>query len=101
MANAYRIDVHDSGCGVPSEHTESIFEEFTTYAGGQDRSGGGLGLAICRMAIDAHRGRIWAESTGAGTQFSFVLPYPDAARKDRLASKHYAAAGAGFRSQLA
>jgi len=100
VANAYRIDVCDSGCGVPSEHTESIFEEFTSYAGGQDRSGGGLGLAICRMAIDAHRGRIWAECNGAGTQFSFVLPYPNAARVDRLGARHFAAV-AGSRSQSA
>ena len=99
-ANAYRIDIRDSGCGVPSEHAESIFEEFTTYAGGQDRSGGGLGLAICRMAIDAHRGRIWAESNGSGTQFSFVLPYPNAARKDHLGIRQ-TAAGARFRSQSA
>jgi signal transduction histidine kinase len=99
-ANSYRIDVRDSGCGVPSEHAESIFEEFTTYGGGHDRSGGGLGLAICRMAIDAHRGRIWAESNGAGTQFSFVLPYPNAARVDRPGARH-AAAGGGFRSQSA
>ena len=99
-ANAYRIDVRDSGCGVPSEHAESIFEEFTSYAGGQDRSGGGLGLAICRMAIDAHRGRIWVESNGEGTQFSFVLPYPTAVRGDHLGVRA-AAAGSGFRRQSA
>jgi signal transduction histidine kinase len=99
-ANAYRIDVRDSGCGVPREHTESIFEEFTTYGGGQDRSGGGLGLAICRMAIEAHRGRIWAESNASGTQFSFVLPYPNTARRERLGARQ-ATAGTGFRSQTA
>jgi len=100
IANAYRIDVRDSGCGVPSEHAESIFEEFTTYAGGQDRSGGGLGLAISRMAINAHRGRIWAESTGAGTQFSFVLPYPNAVQRDRPATRQ-TVQGVRFRSQSA
>ncbi|MBZ5676589.1 MAG: HAMP domain-containing histidine kinase [Acidobacteriia bacterium] len=100
IANAYRIDVRDSGCGVSSDDAESIFEEFTTYAGGRDRSGGGLGLAICRMAINAHRGRIWAESNGEGTQFSFVLPYPNASRRDRPATRQ-ATPGPRFRSQSA
>jgi len=40
----------------------------------QDRSGGGLGLAICKMIIAAHRGRIWAENTSGGAKLSFVLP---------------------------
>jgi len=78
MANAYRIDVRDSGSGIPCEHLESIFEEYTSYSGGTDRSGGGLGLAICRMTVDAHRGRMWAESGPDGTQFSVVLPQAEA-----------------------
>ncbi len=76
--NAYRIDVRDSGSGIPCEHLESIFEEYTSYSGGTDRSGGGLGLAICRMIVDAHRGTMWAESGPDGTQFSVVLPQPEA-----------------------
>ena len=72
--NAYRVDVRDSGPGVPRDHLEHIFEEYTSYGGGQDRSGGGLGLAICKMIINQHQGRIWAESTPAGAVFSFVLP---------------------------
>ena len=75
FANAYRIDVRDSGTGIPPQHIETIFEEYTSYGGGQDRSGGGLGLAICRMMVDAHGGSIWADSTPAGTQFSLVLPH--------------------------
>jgi signal transduction histidine kinase len=77
-ANAYRIDVRDSGSGIPLEHLNSIFEEYTSYAGGADRSGGGLGLAICRMIVDGHRGNIWAESGPEGTQFSFILPQHEA-----------------------
>jgi len=73
--NAYRIDVRDSGSGIPVEHIHSIFEEYTTYSGSRDRSGGGLGLAICRMIINAHHGAIWAESGKTGTQFSLVLPF--------------------------
>lgn len=74
-SNAYRIDVRDSGSGIPAEYICSIFEEYTSYAGGKDRSGGGLGLAISRMIIDAHHGEVWAESSATGTTFSLVLPY--------------------------
>jgi signal transduction histidine kinase len=72
--NSYRIDIRDSGTPIAAEHLETIFEEYTSYAGGKDRSGGGLGLAICRTIIDQHRGRIWAENTDKGPMFSFILP---------------------------
>jgi len=72
--NAYRIDICDSGPGVPAENLEKIFEEYTSYSGGQDRSGGGLGLAICKLILNSHQGQVWAESSGAGSTFSFVLP---------------------------
>ena len=49
--NAYRLDIRDSGPLIPPSHLESIFEEYTSYNGSRDRSGGGLGLAICRMII--------------------------------------------------
>jgi len=74
--NAYRIDIVDSGPLVPPEHLEDIFEEYTSYSGGQDRSGGGLGLAICRMIVSQHEGRVWVENTGAGPTFSILLPMP-------------------------
>jgi signal transduction histidine kinase len=72
--NAYRIDILNSGLPIPDEHLGDIFEEFTSYSGGQDRSGGGLGLAICRMIITRHDGRMWAENRANGPSFSFVLP---------------------------
>ena len=72
--NSYRVDIVDSGAPIPPEHLEKIFEEYTSYAGGRDRSGGGLGLAICRSILEQHRGRIWAENTDKGPMFSFVLP---------------------------
>jgi signal transduction histidine kinase len=73
--NAYRIDILDNGPGIPPEHVDTIFEEYTTYAGGGDRSGAGLGLAICRIILRTHGGRIWAERNSSGAKFSFVLPY--------------------------
>ena len=72
--NAYRIDIRDSGNAIPSGHLERIFEEYTSYAGGSDRSGGGLGLAICKLIIAQHDGHVWAENTESGPSFSFVLP---------------------------
>lgn len=73
--NSFRIDIRDSGPGIPSDHLSRIFEEYATYSGGQDRSGGGLGLAICKMILQQHQGRVWAESGLQGAIFSIVIPY--------------------------
>jgi signal transduction histidine kinase len=72
--NTFRIDVRDSGPSVPTSYLEEIFEEYATYSGGRDRTGGGLGLAICKSIIGRHQGRIWAENSADGTVFSLVLP---------------------------
>ena len=76
-AVAYRIDVSDTGPGMPAEQLEGLFEEFTPYRGVHDRSGGGLELAICRMILKAHGGQIWAENHPVGTRLSLVLPSGD------------------------
>lgn len=73
--NSFRLDIRDSGPGIPAAYLDRIFDEFTSCGGGQDRSGGGLGLAICRMILQRHQGRIWAESNASGAVFSFVLPF--------------------------
>ncbi|MGB7762300.1 MAG: ATP-binding protein [Bryobacteraceae bacterium] len=72
--NSYRIDITDSGAAIPKEHLDKIFEEYASYSGGRDRSGGGLGLAICRLIVTQHDGRVWAENTDWGPRFSIVLP---------------------------
>jgi signal transduction histidine kinase len=73
--NAFRVDIRDSGPGIPSADLTGIFEEYTSYAGSQDRSGGGLGLAICKLIITQHQGAIWANNVAPqGAVFSFVLP---------------------------
>jgi signal transduction histidine kinase len=74
FAEAYRVDISDSGPGVPANLAERIFEEYSSYSGGADRSGGGLGLAICRAIITAHGGTIWTKPSEAGGKFSFILP---------------------------
>ncbi len=72
--NTYRIDIRDSGSPIPYEHLGLIFEEYTSYSGGRDRSGGGLGLAICKMIVTQHDGHVWAENTDLGPMFAFVIP---------------------------
>jgi signal transduction histidine kinase len=86
--NAFRVDIRDSGPGVPAAHMDKIFEEYTTYSGGQDRSRGGLGLAICKMIMHQHGGSVWVNSVSQGATFSFVLPFhrPESNRRtDKLA----------------
>lgn len=72
--NSFRVDIRDSGPGIPTIHMGKIFEEYSSYSGGHDRSGGGLGLAICRMILQQHGGHVWAESHASGAVFCFVLP---------------------------
>ena len=72
--NSFRIDIIDCGPAVPAIDANRIFEENTSYSGGQDRSGAGLGMAICRMILYRHGGHVWAENNNTGAMFSFVLP---------------------------
>ncbi|MGJ0502529.1 MAG: two-component system sensor histidine kinase NtrB [Methylocystis sp.] len=70
-ANLIRVDVADTGPGLPQEINDRLFEQFTTTK----PHGLGVGLSISRAIIEAHRGKIWAEpNPGGGTIFSFVLP---------------------------
>jgi signal transduction histidine kinase len=71
----YRVDIRNSGGPIPSEQLSEIFEEYTCYGGGRDRSGGGLGLAITRLIVQQHDGQVWAENSDLGPTFSFVLPF--------------------------
>ena len=73
-SNSYRIDIRDSGKPIPEDRLTRIFEEYVSFAGSSDRSGGGLGLAICRLIVAQHEGCIWAENTAVGPMFSFTLP---------------------------
>jgi len=74
IVNSFRVDIRDSGPGIPVSDLDRLFQEYSSYSGGRDRSGGGLGLAICRMILQRHQGCIWAESNSTGAVFSFVLP---------------------------
>jgi len=69
-----RICVSDTGPGIPENMLEAVFERFW-QVGVNDRRGLGLGLFISRCIVEAHGGRIWAESKpGEGSRFYLVLP---------------------------
>ena len=69
------VSVTDNGPGLPKGQEEAIFEKFTRGERESATSGVGLGLAICRAIVEAHKGKIWAENNPAGgARFSFTLP---------------------------
>ena len=69
-----RCTVLDQGPGIPDEHRDTVFERFAQLNG--RRRGAGLGLAFCRLTIQAHGGRIWIQDNpgGQGSAFAFTLP---------------------------
>ena len=82
---AVREDIHvavsviDEGRGVAAERLPHLFRKFSRSEGedqGRGLGGSGLGLAICKGIVEAHGGRIWAESDGEGlgARFTFTIP---------------------------
>jgi signal transduction histidine kinase len=71
--NSILITVTDTGTGIAAEFHQEIFEEFVRVD--PSSSGMGLGLAITKRLIQAHRGKVWVDSElGRGSSFSFLLP---------------------------
>ncbi|HKI03581.1 MAG TPA: HAMP domain-containing sensor histidine kinase [Thermoanaerobaculia bacterium] len=71
-----RFSISDTGAGIPGNMLEAIFERFW-QVGKDDRRGVGLGLYISRCIVEAHSGKIWAESKlGEGSRLCFTLPSP-------------------------
>jgi signal transduction histidine kinase len=74
LGEEVRFSVADTGTGIATDELERVFERFWQVLGG-DKRGLGLGLYISRCIVEAHGGRIWAESRpGAGSTFFFTLP---------------------------
>ncbi|OPZ60049.1 MAG: Sensor histidine kinase TmoS [Deltaproteobacteria bacterium ADurb.Bin510] len=82
------ITVSDQGPGVPPHMQTAIFDKFVQveHRGLVRKSSAGLGLAFCKLAIEAHGGRIWVESDGVnGSVFNFRLPLlSPSAKEDKL-----------------
>ena len=73
------VSISDEGRGIPAERLPLLFRKFSRVEGEDrqgDLGGSGLGLAICKGIVEAHGGRIWAESDGPGqgARFSFAVP---------------------------
>jgi signal transduction histidine kinase len=70
--SAIEVSVQDTGAGIPPEIQNRLFQKFVT--GGQEGRGSGLGLAFCKLAVEAHGQRIWVNSEpGQGATFTFSL----------------------------
>lgn len=73
IVNSVLVSVADTGSGIAAEFHQEIFEEFVRVD--PSSSGMGLGLAITKRLIQAHRGKVWVDSEiGRGSSFSFLLP---------------------------
>ena len=71
------LRVSDTGPGIPAEFREKIFDRFSQVPGQKGRRrGSGLGLTFCRLAVEAHGGRIWVESGPGGTGSVFLITLP-------------------------
>ena len=75
------VSVADEGRGIPAESLPDLFRKFSRAQSEEQGGDTGLGLSICKGIVEAHGGRIWAESDGPGlgARFTFTLPTVDAA----------------------
>jgi len=77
VADRIQVSVQDTGEGIPDDELAFVFERFyrTDRARSRETGGSGLGLTIARSLVEAHGGRIWAQSQeGAGSTFTFSMP---------------------------
>lgn len=79
-----RASVSDEGPGIPKRYREIIFDKFRRMQEKGGPKGIGLGLAFCRLAVEAHGGRIWIDDApGGGARFNFTLPTEPFAVQDQ------------------
>ena len=81
------LSVSDEGTGITAESLPRLFRKFARPAGERQSGDTGLGLAVCRGIVEAHGGRIWAESDGLGlgARFTFTVPTVDESGHDSAA----------------
>ncbi len=75
--NEARFSVKDTGIGIPPEHLPHIFDRFYRVDKSRSRAhgGSGIGLTIAKHLVEAHAGKIWAESAGEGKGSTFVFTF--------------------------
>jgi signal transduction histidine kinase len=74
-AGGIELRIADAGPGVPVELRGHVFERFVQAEGGRARTSRGLGLAFCKVAVEAHGGRIWIEDATPGAIFCIRIPH--------------------------
>ena len=76
LGDEVRISIRDRGIGIAKEHLDKIFTQFYRISDNENSTPGlGLGLYLCSEFIEAHHGKIWAESEpGKGTTIHITLP---------------------------
>ncbi len=92
-----RLSITDQGVGIAHEHLERIFDRFYRISPSDERSSGsGLGLAVVRATVEAHGGKIWADSPGVGhgTTFYCTLPLAPSPQVEPLQQKPWMTASA-------
>ncbi len=74
-AGEWLITIQDNGIGFAMDYAQTVFDAFKRLHSNDRYPGTGLGLAMCKRIVEAHGGRIWAESEpGSGSAFRFTLP---------------------------
>ncbi len=85
--HGWTVTVSDNGIGIPEHELAAVFEPFRRGSNTARVAGTGLGLALCQRIVEAHGGKIWAESVpGSGTKICFTLRRSDAPQVSRTVS---------------